>query len=145
MLPSSCHPEPQPRACPEQSEGDRSECHEPIRRIGAALLEVMVALTILATAGLAAISLTREAIKAVEHARSADRELAKASAFLEAVALWPREDLDRRLGERAQGSWWLRIDRPHPMIYELVLSDATRSREILRTALYRPEPADASR
>ena len=115
------------------------------RRDGAALLEVMVALTILATAGLAAISLTREAIHAVEHAREVDRELAKAGAFLEAVALWPREDLDRRLGERVQGTWRLRIDRPHPTIYEAVLSDSARSREILRTALYRPQPADATR
>ena len=127
MLTSACHPEPQARG---RSERQRS---------GAALLEVMVALTILATAGLAAVTVTREALLAVQHAREADRELARASAFLEVVALWPREDLDQRLGDRPQGPWRLRIDRPLSDLYEVVLSDSARRREILRTSLYRPE------
>jgi hypothetical protein len=103
----------------------------------------MVALTILATAGLAAISATREAIHAVEHARIVDRELARANAFLEAVALWPRADLDLRLGERVQGPWRLTIERSMPTVYVVVLAESASGREILRTSLYRPEPEDA--
>lgn len=115
------------------------------RRHGAVLLEVMVALTILATAGLAALGLTREATHAVEHARVAGREIAAASAFLEVVVLWPREELDQRLGDRVQGPWRLSIQRSYPMLYEVVLRDSTLAREILRTSLYRPESSDAGR
>jgi len=143
MLVIISHPEPQAR--------DRSECHEPrprtggIPRSGATLLEVIVALTILATAGLAAVTVTREALHAVQHAREADRDVMRASAFLEVVALWPREDLDQRLGDRPQGPWRLRIDRPLPTLYEVTLSDSARRRAILRTSLYRPEASDAGR
>ena len=114
-------------------------------RAGSTLLEVIVALTILATAGLAAVTGTREAMHAVQHAREADRDRIRASAFLEVVALWPREDLDQRLGDRPQGPWRLRIDRPLPTLYEVTLSDSARRRAILRTSLYRPEASDAGR
>jgi type II secretory pathway pseudopilin PulG len=107
---------------------------------GAALLEVLVALTILATAGVAAVAATAESARAAARLRETERELREASAFLEAVALWPREDLDRRLGDRAQGAWRLRIDRSSPTVYDVVLADSTGARVILETALYRPEP-----
>ena len=108
-------------------------------RAGAALLEVMVALAILAIAGVAAVAATRESVRAAARLREGEREIREASAFLEAVALWPREDLDRRLGERAQGRWRLRISRPSPTVYEIALTDSTGADFLLETALYRPE------
>ena len=65
-----------------------------------------------------------------------------ASALLEAVALWPRADLDRHLGDRPQGAWRMQVDRPTPTLYVIVLADSTNRRELLRTTLYRPQPAD---
>ena len=113
-------------------------------RAGAVLLEVIVALTILAVAGVAAVAATGESVRAAGRLRETERELREASAFLEAVALWPREDLDRRLGDRAQGRWRLRIDRPSPTVYEVRLADSTGAFVLLETALYRPEaPGDA--
>lgn len=120
-------------------QGWRQETTRRSNRTGAALLEVMIALVILASAGLAATALAREAAHAVEHARAADRALARANAFMEAVALWPREDLDLRLGERAQGPWRLRIVHAIPTLYQVVLIDGESGREIIRTVLYRPE------
>ena len=109
---------------------------------GAALLEVIVALSILATAGTAAVAMTSESARAVERARGADRRAREAGAFMEAVALWPRADLDRRLGEREQGSWRLRIDRSHQELYTLSLVDSAGT-EILRTSLFRSDTARA--
>jgi type II secretory pathway pseudopilin PulG len=106
---------------------------------GAALLEVIVAMTILATAGTAALATANQVAHTIELARAAEAEMRAASAFLEAVSLWTREDLDRRLGEREQGRWRLRIDRPVPVLYVVVLRD-TLGHELLRTALHRPEP-----
>jgi type II secretory pathway pseudopilin PulG len=104
------------------------------------LLEAIVALVILAVAGTAAVTLVGQSTDAVRRARIADAEMRKASAFFHAVALWTRDDLDRRLGQRPQGPWKLLVQRPTPTLYEVVLTDSAVTREILRTTLFRPEP-----
>lgn len=120
-----------------------SSRHRPERRArsrsGAALLEALVALTILATAGAAIVVFATDAFRAVVLARAADAEVRRANALLEAVTLWPREDLDRHLGDRAQGPFRMVIQRPVPTLYTVVLTDSTRRRQILRTAIYRSE------
>lgn len=116
----------------------------PIRacgRAGAVLLEAIVALLILSVAGTAAVTLVGQSADAVRRAREADAEVRAAGAFLHAVSLWTHEDLDRRLGDRPQGPWRLRIQRPAPTLYEVVLVDSAGDRELLRTALFRPGPA----
>jgi type II secretory pathway pseudopilin PulG len=110
---------------------------------GAALLEAIIALTLVAVAGTAAVTMVSQALAAVQAAREADRELRRASAFFDAVSLWTREDLDLRLGSRPQGPWRLRVDRPERTLYVVSLTDSAETREILRTSLFRPDPADA--
>ena len=112
-------------------------------RTGAVLLEAIVALVILTIAGIAAVTTVSQGADAVRRAREADQEARRASAFLHAVSLWTREDLDRRLGDRPQGDWRLQVQRPVPTLYVVVLTDSARTREILRTSLYRPEPPRA--
>ena len=114
------------------------------QRHGAALLEVLVALAILVIAGVALAGVLGENLRALHHARERDREMSAAASFLDAVSLWPREDLDRRLGWRGQGKWKLRIDRPESDLYVIALADST-AREILRTVLYRPEAPNGLR
>ena len=108
-------------------------------RHGAALLEVLVALTILATAAASVVGFANDAAHTVRHARETESEIRRASALLDAVALWPREDLDRHLGERSEGPWRLHITRVTTTLYSVVLTDSMSARELLRTALYRPE------
>ncbi len=110
------------------------------RRSGAALLEVLVALTILVTAGAAAVAFASDATQRLVQAREREAVVRRVSALFNAVALWPREDLDRHLGVRPQGPWRMRIDRPAPTLYVVTLTDTLGGRELLRTALYRPEP-----
>ena len=88
---------------------------------------------------------------AVVHTRQVDDETRRASAFFDAVALWPRDDLDRHIGDRREGAWILTVTRPTTTLYVVVLRTAPDSaagrffsREILRTDLFRPEPASAS-
>ena len=113
------------------------------RRDGVALLEAIVALTIITIAALACVAMVRQGVESARHARESEAELRHASAFMEAVALWPRADLDRHLGRRPEGPWRLTIDRPVPTLYLVVLTDSTLRRELVRTALYRPEPPHA--
>ncbi|GJG89830.1 hypothetical protein tb265_50110 [Gemmatimonadetes bacterium T265] len=82
---------------------------------------MLVALVILATAVVGAAALAADASRAVGRVRARDVAVRRASAFLDAVALWPREDLDRHLGERAEGPWRLRIGRPTPTLYDVTL------------------------
>ena len=128
--------------------------HEPswrAPRAGVALLEVIVAVAVLTLAGVSAAMLASESAEAARRAHEADEEVRQASAFLDIVSLWPREDLDRRLGERPQGPWRLRVDRPEPALYMLSLRDSTSGAELLYTAVYRPDsnhvfsPPDAVR
>lgn len=104
---------------------------------GSALLEVIVAVTILALAGTAVIALVRENAATADLAAHREEELLRASAFLDAVALWPAEDLVRRMGNRAQGPWRLEIQRPEADLYAIRLTDSLGV-ELLTTALYRP-------
>ena len=60
-----------------------------------------------------------------------------ADAFMAAVSLWTRDDLDRRLGDREQGPWRLVILRPEPTLYEVALRDTLTDAVVLRTALHR--------
>lgn len=113
-------------------------------RSGAVLLEVVVALTVLTIAGVSALTMSAASARAVRQAQARDREVRAASAFLDAVVLWTREDLDRRLGERRQGPWRLRIDRPAPALYTIVLTDSLSGVELLRTAVFRPESGRAA-
>jgi len=108
-------------------------------RRGAALLEVLVALTILATVAASVVAFASDAARSVRHARDTESETRRASALLDAVALWPREDLDRHLGERPEGPWRLRVTRITTTLYSVVLTDSTSARELLRTVVYRPE------
>lgn len=110
------------------------------RRRGAVLLEALVALVIMASAGAAVAALAVECGQAVQRTRSTEAELRRADAFFALVALWPREDLDRHLGERQQGPWRLRVERPSLTIYAITLTDSLGARALLRTVLYRPEP-----
>lgn len=110
---------------------------------GVALLEAIVALTILAFAGVVAVSLTASAAGAVHRVRGAEKDMRAANAFFAAVSLWTRSDFDRHLGDRVQGSWLMRVDRPQPTLYVATLSDSASRRELLRTAFYRPLDDDA--
>lgn len=113
-------------------------------RAGAALLEALVALTILATAGVSFVTLAADSARTVERTRASEAELRRATVFMDAVALWPRADLDRHLGDRDEGAWQLRVDRPTRTLYVAALRDSAGRREILRTVLYRPEDSHAA-
>lgn len=108
-------------------------------RSGAVLLEVVVALTILVVAGAAVVAAASEATAAIGRARAADRDTRAASAFLEVVSLWTREDLDRHLGTRPQGAWRMRVEHPADALYTTTLTDGSTGRLILATSLFRPE------
>jgi type II secretory pathway pseudopilin PulG len=117
-------------------------------RAATALLEVIVAMTILTITGLSAMIMASQSVTAVEQARDADEATRRASSFLDAVALWPRTDLDRHLGDRREGNWILSTTHPYPTLYVVALhtvSDSAHGRvsqDLVRTIIYRPKSDD---
>jgi type II secretory pathway pseudopilin PulG len=109
-------------------------------RAGIALLETIIALAILGAVSAATTSLAITAVDTAARARDAEGSLRRASAFLEAVALWPRSDLDRHLGTRRQGAWRLIVQRPFATLYTIQLTDSSGDRTLLQTAVFRPMP-----
>lgn len=106
---------------------------------GVSLLEVMVALAILSIAGTSFMVYLAQSYRALHSAERREAVLNSAAVFLDAVSLWPREDLDRRLGSRRNGAWRLDIQRTAPYFYQVWLFDSTGTDLLLSTALYRPD------
>lgn len=107
-------------------------------RKAAALLESVVALTVLSIVGLAAASLSADSTRAVARAQDREQQVRDASRLLTAVSLWPREDLDRHLGTSAQGWMRMGIDRTTSTVYAVTIAERSSGRELLSTTLYRP-------
>lgn len=106
-------------------------------RRGAVLLEVLVAMVIFTIAAAASLARAAEARHAVALARAQEERIEAASAFMDRVALWPVEDLDRHLGAHQQGPWLLDVERPGTSIYALALFDSTGRQSLVRTLVYR--------
>lgn len=111
---------------------------------GMALLEVIIAMTIMVVAALSLVAWVSQASDAVMRADAAAAEADSASAYLDRIALWTREDLDRHLGARKQGSWTVVVGRPTPALYTVTMRDHADARTILLTTLYRPEVPPAN-
>ena len=94
-------------------------------------------MTIFAIASATTIARAAEARHVVVLARASEDRLNAASAFLDHVVLWPREDLDRHLGTHLQGSWLLDIERPVPELYTVTVLDAASRQKLLDTVVYR--------
>lgn len=107
-------------------------------RRGVALIEVMIAITVLTIAGLSLSVWARQ--MTLTEARSIAREatLRAASEYLDRIAMWPREDLDRHFGTHLEGPWRIRIERVGASAYEIGLASDSGV-ELLHTRVYRPQ------
>lgn len=113
-------------------------------RAGLTLLEVLVAITLLALTGLSTLEMVRTAARFAGAASAAESEVQDASQLLDAMNLWSRTELDQRLGERVQGHWRVEITRPVPDLYLIVVRDSTGGATLLRTGIFRARTIGAT-
>ena len=107
---------------------------------GIALLEALVALTILAGAGTALVAALAGALRSEHALRQKELEIMAADRMLGAMALLSRTDLDRRIGQRAVGDLVVDVQRPQPALYRIGIGQAdVAEMELLVTVVYRPE------
>ncbi len=112
--------------------------HSARLRGGSVILEPLVALLVVTVTGLTLLVSLSELRNVSAAYRRRHDELLAASEFLDRVALWPAADLDRRLGDRPQGPYTLRVRRTQANLYDLMLLNAETGAMLLSTAVHRP-------
>jgi hypothetical protein len=107
---------------------------------GVALLQALVALTILSVAGLVLLNLVASGLRAERDARERERTLTVEDRVLVALTLLKRNELDLRLGRHPIGELVVDIQRPEPTLYRIALVQASSPDvEDLVTVVYRKE------
>jgi type II secretory pathway component PulJ len=107
-------------------------------RRGAVLIEVIVAVAILTSAGLSFLQLVLSVGDAQTRMHERERELARAERLLTATVLLTQPELERRLGVRPANDFLVWIDRPEPFLFRIGVSTAGRPEaELLSTLAYR--------
>jgi type II secretory pathway pseudopilin PulG len=107
---------------------------------GVVLLEVLVAVVILATAGIGLIELVGSGLRAERDARLRESTLATEERVLSALTLLNRKELDQRIGRRHIGEFIVDVQRPERTLYRIaLLQEQSPQVEDLVTVVYRPE------
>ncbi len=108
---------------------------------GVALLEVMVALVILAGAGTSLAVLVADALRGVRLAQEREGRYEAAERVMAGLSLRDRRGLDLRLGRRPVGPFLTDVQRPRPELYRLAVLDSTPPHEqLLVTVIRRAGP-----
>lgn len=108
-------------------------------RRGAVLLEVLVALAVLAAGGLALVALVQGALADAARAKRMEAEAAAASRVLTALTLLTRGELDQRLGAHPLGEFVVEIQRPERSLYRVTVAPRTApGQPLLVTVVHRP-------
>jgi len=107
---------------------------------GVVLLEVLVAVVVLATAGIGLVELVGSGLRAEHDARLRESTLATEERLLSALTLLTRKELDQRLGRRQIGEFIVDVQRPERTLYRIaLLQERSPQVEDLVTVVYRAE------
>lgn len=111
-------------------------------RGGFALLEALVALTIVTVVGVSVVVLGQQTLQTERTAASEELLYADADRLMAAVSLLRRSELDQRLGGHEVGAYLVTVQRPESSLYRLSLARTKApDRELLVTVVYRPPDA----
>ncbi len=107
---------------------------------GVVLLEVLVAVVILATAGIGLVELLGSGLRAEHDARLREATLATEERLLSALTLLTRAEFDQRIGRRQLGEFVVDVQRPERTLYRIaVIQTQSLQVEDLVTVVYRAE------
>ena len=109
------------------------------RRDGSALIEVLVALALLAVGGVALVTLLGQTSRTMRSTRDTERETSDASRVLDRLAAMDRAGLLAWIGRRDVGGSRAEISEPSPDLFDILVARSDTSPLLLRTTLYRPD------
>lgn len=107
---------------------------------GAILLEAMVGLALLSTAGIAAIGVVKASLVNEQRLSAAEAETERADRLLAGWALLTGAELARRVGATPAGEFVVVTTRPEPNLYRMtVVPVEAPDHELLVTVVHRPD------
>lgn len=110
-------------------------------RRGVALLEALIALTILSVAAAGALGAVAESLRSERGMIERERSMEQAHRVMKALSLLSRADLDLRLGQRELGEFLVEVQRSRQTLYRIALANTEAPEvELLVTVVYRPDP-----
>ena len=106
------------------------------QRTGAALIEALVALVLLATTGVAMASHVLQTIELARLAVRRDNEVRAASAALDRVRLWTGSEIAMRMGRTRLSCCELAIQPLSSALYHVAVVDTLTGATLLETTIY---------
>lgn len=97
-----------------------------MNRHGAVLLEVVVAMVILGSAGATAVFALHQALHVQSQLALRERRAQEAARLLGTYALFTADQLGQRVGVRVQSGLRVSVTRPEPGLFRVAVSDTTR-------------------
>ena len=116
-----------------------------VDRRGSALVEVLVALVLLAIGGVALVTLLGQTGRTMRTTRDTERRTADASAVLRRFAAMDRAALVALLGRRDVAGLRAQVAEQAPDLFEVAVAESDTSPTLLQTVLYRPDSDHAAR
>jgi Tfp pilus assembly protein PilV len=114
------------------------------RRRGSALIDVLIAMTILATTAMALLAVLGQTSRTMRGARETEREVMDAAAELERIAVLSGPELAQLRGRSTAHGWRVDVVGVAPDLFDISIAASETTRVLLRTTLYRPSDADAT-
>jgi len=113
-------------------------------RSGSALLEVMLAVVLLATSGTALITLLGQSAHSLRRVRQTELEAQRASDELGRFVTYDRTQILASVGQSVSRGWLVSVAQSAPELFEVVIADTITRAAILRTTVYRPAMSDVA-
>lgn len=109
-------------------------------RRGSALVEVLVAIVLLATAGTGLVTLLGQTSRSMRTTLESERLVKRASAELDRLVLLDRAGLLALAGRSTSRGWTLDVQPLGDGLFDVRIAESDTTRVLLRTTLYRPRP-----
>lgn len=115
------------------------------RRRGSALIEVLVALVLLAVGGVALATLLGQTGRTMRTTRDTERRTAGASAVLRRFEAMDRAALVASIGMRDLAGLRAQVAESNPDLFDVAVAQSDTTPVLLRTVLYRPDSSHDAR
>jgi Tfp pilus assembly protein PilV len=110
----------------------------PRRRSGAAIIEVLVAIVMLALTGTALITMLGQTSYSMQTTIESERLARAATVELNRIVLADRSTLVASVGRRAVRGWTIDVASISPALFDVRIAESDTGAALLRTTLYRP-------
>jgi Tfp pilus assembly protein PilV len=114
-------------------------------RRGAAMIEAVIAVVMLAVAGTGLITLLGQTRHSMRTLRESERATRDASVELDRLVLLDRTDLVAREGRSSSEGWSIRVTQIDAALFDVSIAPSDTSATLLNTTVYRPDTSNADR